>query len=165
MLKDNIATPETNTVRDLLGGLLGRSVRAESQRGNNRLREKDLIIAIYRQRRTDQVTALFAADINFVCSSGAALTMVPAKVAQRAAKDNDITPVIKENTWEVFNILSRTFEASLGSCVLEKIYYPGDELPQTVTAALRAGNGQVKRVVMDVDISGYEAGILMALIT
>lgn len=165
MLKENAEMPELNTVRDLLGGLLGRRVRVESQRGNSRLRDKNLVVALYRQRRTNQVTAMCAADLSFACSTGAALTMIPAKVAQRAAKDNDITPVIEENIWEIFNILSRTFEGSLGSCVLEKIYYPGDDLPQTVTTVLRAGNGQVNRVAMDIEVNGYDAGVLMALTT
>ena len=72
---------------------------------------------------------------------------------------------LEENIWEIFNILSRTFESSLGSCVLEKIYYPGDDLPQTVSTTLRAGNGQVNRISMDVEVSGYDAGVLMALTT
>lgn len=46
-------------------------------------------------------------DINFGAYSGAALTMMPAATAQDMAKEGDISKPMKDNVYEVMNIISR----------------------------------------------------------
>ncbi|MEM1229921.1 MAG: hypothetical protein AAGI15_05240 [Pseudomonadota bacterium] len=55
----------------------------------------------------DKLVALCHCDPSFVIYSGAALSMLPANVADEMIKDKEYTDVVKDNFYEVMNICSK----------------------------------------------------------
>ncbi len=75
----------------------------------------------------DQLVAFCACDKEFVAYSGAALSMIPADVANEMISGNAVTEVMIENFYEVMNICSKLLMSDSSAHLrLDKTLSPED---------------------------------------
>jgi hypothetical protein len=106
------------------------------------------------------IVAICACEDRFVAYSGAALTMVPAAVADDMVKQKDLSAVILENFHEVMNICSRLLISDTSPHLrLDRTLMPGEADP-----AMSKVTEQSKVVNFKVAIPEYGPGHLSFLI-
>ena len=109
----------------------------------------------------DKLVALCACDQHFVAYSGAALSMIPADVANEMITSNDISEALLGNFYEVMNICSKLMMSN-GSAHLR--------LDQTLSAGQGADlvaslNGSAEILCFKIDIPRYGGGQLTFLVS
>jgi hypothetical protein len=109
----------------------------------------------------DSIVALCACEDRFVAYSGAALTMIPANVADEMVEQKDLSAVILENFHEVMNICSRLLmDDNSPHLRLEKTLLPGE-----ADAAMSKVTQESRAVNLKVAIPEYGHGHMSFLIT
>lgn len=110
---------------------------------------------------TDSLVAAFICDAKFVAYSGAAFSMLPAAIATDMAASSNFSDVVKANFHEVMNICSRLLTSDQSAHLrLDKTLAPQDGAG--AVAELESG-GSITG--FQIDIPGYGAGLVAALIT
>jgi|GEM_PF-612199 len=108
----------------------------------------------------DNLVAACTCDSAFVTYSGAALSMIPAEVANEMIEDGEITDEVKANFFEVMNICSKLLMSDASAHLrLEKVIAPG-QLGDTLSAFEESGTA----LGFTVDIPRYGRGSLSFLI-
>ena len=110
----------------------------------------------------DKLVAMGASDPHFVAYSSAALSMVPAAVANEAVANGEITDVMAQNFYEVMNICSKLMLTDGGPHLrLADVVDPG----KADAGSMGALESAAKRIGFSVDIPGYGVGKLQFLVT
>jgi hypothetical protein len=149
-----IPLPIQEDVRDLLSDLLGRQVLAV--KGEPLALDHEPGVVGSYVTGDDTVCALAAADIDFACRSGAALSMVPVVVAEESLRAGRISESLLDNTHEVINIASRLVNSPLSPHLrLARLYVTPGDLPDEIESLLAR---PAARRDFAVTIDGYGAG-------
>ncbi len=107
------------------------------------------------------LVALSACDEHFVVYSSAALSMVPAAVANEAAASGDITDTMQANFYEVMNICSKLMLEDGGPHLrLDQVTKPGDG-----TDKIAALKESATLLGFQIQVPGYGDGKLLFLVT
>lgn len=101
---------------------------------------------------------VWVADLPLAAAMGAALSLIPAGVAQEAVKAGELTHDILDNAREVANIMANSFQIKR---VRLAGFGRGDApLPDDVRALIAA---PAQRLVVSVEIKGYVGGTMVLL--
>ncbi len=153
--------PIQEDVRDLLGDLLGRGIAVDK---TSRLQmEPDAcgLLAVY---ATDagEIAALAVIDGPLSARAGAALSMVPATVAEESVKKNELTETLVDNVREIVNIFARFLNSSKSPHVrlVNTLVLP-EAMPDPVRALYLAPEF---RRDFAVQIEGYGSGRFSILV-
>lgn len=149
------ALPDSEDVREVLHGLLGRDVTVNRIAPSSLKIDAKLVVGLY-AREDGKVGGLAIADLEVAAYSGAALSLLPIGVANESIEDGTIEDSLLENFQEVLNVGSRWFTAKGNPHVtLAEAYPPGTRLPDDVRRAMVS---PAERMEMLVEISGYGEG-------
>lgn len=148
-----LSLPTEEQVHELLFGLLGRDVQLAL---GGKIRSKNGgSVAVYVDDE-DQVAAVGISDVPFAAYCGAALALLPARVAHAATETGRLDGELQENYREVANIAASLFCTDAGAHVrLQDTHELSPDLPDDVMAVLRKPR---KRVVFTVDVADYGRG-------
>ena len=145
--------PIPEDVRDFLGDLLGKpvSVTKASQIDFNDEPEQ-YVTGLYVDDH-DRLIGAFIADIPLAATTGAALAMMPAAVAKEAADKGKLEEGLRDNFYEIVNILSRLLNGpSVPHLRLTELV---DGVPGDVLQLIEKAKG---RKQYDVTVVGYAGG-------
>lgn len=154
--------PSAKDVRDLLEGLLGREVQVRT--GGTMVDPTvggGALVGLYVDRLLS-LKAICLMDVPLAAYVGAAIGLVPARVAEECAVAETLEPALEENAGEVLNVLASSMNAEGAPHVrLDAIYPPQEALPHDAAPWVRA---YVRRTDLDVDVSGYGTGRFSLLV-
>jgi hypothetical protein len=146
-----IPLPIQESVRDLLAGLLGRTV-AVAKAGELDLDSQPGMVGLY-VTGDDTVSVVALGDVGFACRTGAALTMIPAAVANESVTAGEIPENLLENAHEVINVASRLVNSASSPHVrLTDVHVMPASLPDDVSALIASPGA---RRDFAVTIDGY----------
>jgi len=143
-------------VKDLLNSLVGREVEVYA---SGKMQEPTVgdgnLIGVYVDNRM-ALSGLVLLDVPLAAFLGAALGLVPVKLAQQAANHGGLPDNLLENASEVLNVMSALFNAEDAPHVrLQTVYEPGHPLPADVARWVPAF---VPRCDLEIDVAGYGRG-------
>jgi hypothetical protein len=147
--------PSRHAVRSLVEGLVGRDVDLKdcdpiSARATN-------LVAAYVTDKL-QVSVVIVTDIECAARLGGALGMLPRGGIDDAIKEGDLAGLLRDNAYEVLNVLSAVFNVENAPHVrLYQLYGPGGGVPSDV-AALTQVIGS--RMDLELNVAGYGDGHL-----
>ena len=104
--------------------------------------------------------AVIVCDVAMAAHAGAALSLIPPRVAEESVKDGELSEMLASNFAEVLNVASQLFHGADGHARLVDVRTgadPGD-------AAAAAVQSPVGRLDLTVDIAGYGTGALSLLV-
>jgi len=147
--------PSRHGVRTLLEGLIGRDVAIQDAlpvppKASN-------VVGVY---VTDKlaVSALAVVNIEGAARLGGALAMLPRGGVEEAIAARDLNPALRDNCYEVLNVLSAVFNVSNAPHVrLYEMLGPHGAVPSDI-AALSAAVGN--RMDVALNVAGYGPGLL-----
>ena len=147
--------PAPKELRDLLEGLLGRSVDVHDGKP---LVTADLALsvrAVYVDD-THKLSAVVGMDLPLAANIGAAIGLVPAGGAQACVEDKELSPMLAENVSEVCNVLTTVLNREGNPHFrLEKVFLPGEVAPNDAVGQLLALGC---RVDLNIKVAGYGTG-------
>ncbi|GCE77714.1 hypothetical protein [Cellulomonas biazotea] len=143
-------------VRDLLESLVGREVEVLTGAGMQDPAKGDgCLVGVYLDDQ-HAVAAIVLFDVALAAYVGAALGLVPVRMAQQAVDHGGLPAGLLENASEVLNVMGSLFNAEGAPHVrLDTVYEPGHPLPADVAKWVPAF---VRRCDLDVDVAGYGKG-------
>lgn len=155
MIENNTPLPTRHAVRTLIQGLVGRDVD---------LRDCDLIVArpsnLVAAYVTDkmQVSVIIVIDIECAAQLGGALGMLPKAGVDDAIKEIDLSGLLRDNCFEVLNVLSAVFNVGEAPHVrLYDLYGPLGGVPSDVLALSQLVGS---RMDLEIAVAGYGVGHL-----
>jgi hypothetical protein len=151
--------PSRHSVRNLIEDLVGRDI--ELADGLPPQSKSTNVVAVYVTDRL-AVSAIAVIDLEGAARLGGALAMVPRGAVDDAIAERELTPALKDNCYEVMNVLSAVFNVRGAPHVrLYEMYGPGTNIPADV-AALAGTTGS--RMDVKLNISGYGSGLLSIIV-
>ncbi len=149
--------PHPKQVRDMLADLLDREVEVGIGDPVVPSRWTPAAVAVYVDDKVRTAT-VGVFDVRLAAYSGGALGLVPAEVAKESVENNQLSPLLAENVYEVANIAAALFNVpDAPHLKLHKLYSPGELPPVDVSAMLRSVG---RRLDVSVTIPGYGRGHL-----
>jgi hypothetical protein len=151
------AIPTAKAVKDLLEGLLGRTVEVT---GAEPAGTADLATAFVASYVDDslRLSAVAALDLSLAAYVGAAIGLVPLGGAAACIRDGELSPMLAENVGEVCNVLTTLLnQDGAAHQRLYRVHRPGQQAPADVGRQLVALGA---RLDLDVRVAGYGAGRL-----
>lgn len=153
--------PSLKAVRDLLADLLGRDVTVEPGTPLDGSQRAAAAHAVYVNQRLE-VAAVLEVDVALSASLAAAIGLIPAPRAQDAAKEGKLEGDLRENLYEVCNIVSALFNLpDAPHLKLYEMYAPGEH-PPTNISALAATTGSREDIA--VGVHGYGSGTMSVVL-
>lgn len=155
--------PVAKEVRDLLTDLLGRPVSIEPTAPLAPGPKRPATIGVYVDDYL-RVAALVCFDLPLSAWTGAAIGLVPPKVAEDAVRAGVLPEVLRENLHEVLNIAVGLFNGAPGAdhLRLHAMHPAGSPTPPDILAqALTLG----RRTDLRIDVPQYGAGVLSVVQT
>jgi hypothetical protein len=151
--------PSRHAVRSLIEDLIGRAVEIND---SDPLSVKPTnIVAVYVDDRTS-MTAVVVVDLACGARLGGALGLLPAGGVEDAIDEKDLYPLLRDNCYEVLNVLAAVFNVQGAPHVrLYEMYGPGDSLPGDVSSLAYAVGGRMDVVL---SIAGYGDGSLSVIV-
>jgi hypothetical protein len=155
---DQSPLPSRHAVRSLIEGLIGRDVDLKdsdpiSGRPTN-------VVGVYVTDKL-QVSAVAVVDLEGAARLGGALGMLPRGGVDDAIKEKDLSGLLRDNTYEVLNVLSAVFNVENAPHVrLYQMYGPGGQVPGDVLALSQVIGS---RVDLELNVSGYGVGRLSVI--
>lgn len=147
--------PTLKDVKDLIEGLLGRSIELNASPLWAPAPGQAAITADFVDD-VGKIAAGSATTLELGIFLGAALGLIPAGGAKDMAADGELTPMVAENLFEVFNVLSSVFNTPEATHVrLGKVYTSEENPPAELSQWLAAPTG---RVDFTMNIAGYGSG-------
>ena len=144
---------EQRIVKRTLDLLLGKDVEVKD--GSPLEPSDDIVVGSY----TDgdgNTNGVIMMDISFACYSAAALSMLPADIAQDCIKSGSVDEPIRSNLHEVLNVGVGFFsDGSTPDMRLDNMYMSGDEIPDNVKDVI---SNAFFDLSIEVDIPGYGSG-------
>lgn len=151
--------PSLHSVRALLEGLVGRTIDFSDCHAVPRISSN--VRAVY-VTDEDQLAAVAVADIEGAARLGGALGMLPRAGVDDVIDDHDLTGLIRDNTYEVLNVLASVFNVADAPHVrLTEMYGPGQSAPDDVENLAYAAGG---RLDVELSIAGYGRGRLCIVV-
>ena len=151
--------PSRHAVRTLVEDLVGRTVDLAD--GRPVPPKSTNVVAVY---VTDKlaVSAVAVVDLEGAARLGGALGMLPCGGVDDAIEERDLSGMLRENCYEVLNVLSALFNVPEAPHVrLYEMYGPGASLPSDI-AALSGAAGS--RMDLSLGIAGYGAAQLSIVV-
>lgn len=151
--------PSRHAVRSLVEDLVGRDVEitdagALPDRPTN-------VVSVYVDDRTS-MSAVIVADLACAARLGGALGLLPAGGVEDAIDEKDLYPLLRDNCYEVLNVLAAVFNVQGAPHVrLYEMYGPNDSLPGDVSSLAYAVGGRMDVVL---SIAGYGDGRLSVIV-
>ena len=147
--------PAPKDVRDMLEGLLFRDVAVAPATPVDPT--KPIGVGVFVDDST-KMAAIAVTDFPLAAYSGAAIGLIPAGGAQAAIEDKEMPASMRDNFFEVLNVLSALFNTPGAPHLrLYAGYAPGESLPSDVAAAVRTVG---RRLDLKVTVAGYGDGHL-----
>ncbi len=148
--------PAAQAVRELVEGLLGRSVEARSAHAGVELkRNRENLVGAY-VTDVGHLSAVVLVDLAGAARLGAALGLAP-RTAADAAITSGLLPVqLGDNVAEVLNVAASLFNAD-GAPHLRLLSVYGGDAPVPADVATAAA-AFAPRVDLELDIAGYGPG-------
>jgi hypothetical protein len=145
--------PSRHAVRSLVEGLIGRDVDIAD--GVPVPNKSTNVVAVYVNDKLG-LQAVIVVDIECAARFGGSLGMVPRGGVDDSISERALPPVLKDNCYEVLNVLASVFNVSGAPHVkLYEMYAPNSAIPGDV-AAVAATVGS--RMDVKLTIAGYGAG-------
>ncbi|MCC7125875.1 MAG: hypothetical protein IT178_13570 [Acidobacteria bacterium] len=148
--------PAMDDLRRIVAGMLGSMVRAEKGKAVAPRAGVSTVSAVYIDD-TNEIVAVVALELDLAASLGAALTMIPARVAAEQVSRKQIDEMIFDNAREVLNVLTSALNRADGIHVrLATVHRtPAEPLPEAA-AALVAAPGN--RLDISLAVPNYGGG-------
>ena len=145
--------PIPEDVRDFLGDLLGKPVSVTKANKVDFSKEPDKFVTGLYVDDKDRLIGACITDISLAATTGAALAMMPAAVAKEAVEAGKLEEGLRDNFYEVVNIMSRLLNGpSVPHLRLTDLV---DGVPQDVLDLVEKAKG---RKHYDVTVVGYAGG-------
>lgn len=154
-----IHIPETGELGTQIGSLVGKTIKVSKSDGPNSF-DESCHTARY-LTRDDKLAALCQFDLPVAAYLGAALAMIPAGVAQEAAKEGDLGDNLTDAFSEVANIMAGLL------CIDGAPHVRWVSIQKTLGDLEDDSKATVENPCrrIDIDIDGYGAGKLTILTT
>jgi len=161
-MKDQTPLPSAKDVRDLLEGLLGREVQVRTGGAMvDPATDSGALVGVYVDRLL-RLRALCVMDVPAAARVGAAIGLVPSRVADASALGDFLDPGLEENAREVLNVVASLLNSADAPHVrLDAVYAPREALPVDVAPWVRA---YVPRNDLEIDVAGYGPGGISLLV-
>lgn len=145
--------PHPDAIGRLLRDLLGRPVTAK-QSSQTALTSP----SVHCTYLTDdgQLNAVGLLEFKLAAFMGAAMTMIPVRVAEQAIKSNQLDPTLLDNVREVMNVGSQWLMPAQAPHVVLGETHVGP-LPNALATLIKTAP---RALVVDLDIQGYGSGRL-----
>jgi hypothetical protein len=146
-------------VRNLIGDLIGRDIEI---RDSDPMPSKVTnVTGVYVTDRL-ATSAIAVLDFEAAARLGGALGMLPRGGVEDAINDRQLPPMIRDNTYEVLNVLASAFNIGNAPHVrLYQMYGPGGGVPTDVASM---GASAIGRMDVTLQISGYGNGKLSIVV-
>jgi hypothetical protein len=147
--------PSRHAVRSLVEGLVGRDVDLKdvdpiSPKPTN-------VVAAYVTDKL-QVSVVAVADLEAAARLGGALGMLPKGGVDDAIQEKDLSGLLRDNAYEVLNVLSAVFNVENAPHVrLYQMYGPNGSVPSDVLALSQVIGS---RMDLELNVAGYGPGRL-----
>jgi hypothetical protein len=150
--------PIPEDVRDFLGSLLGRSVSvAKKPVTDFDLEEQKWVTGLYVSKQ-DKLIGACVADLKLAANAGAALAMIPKVVAQEQIAKGELEEGLRENFYEVVNIVSAMLNSpSVPHLRLTEMV---DGIPDEVIELSKKASGNKRYDITIVDYDGGCMGLI-----
>lgn len=147
--------PAADNVRRCVAGLLGSAVTAGKGTPVKVTPSAQAVVAVY-QADNGSTSSAVAVDLEVGASIGAALTMIPARVAEEQVDKGKLDDMIYDNLREVMNVLASEFNRGTIHVRLVGAYrLPSEKVPPEVATLLQKPGG---RLDMQLSVPNYGAG-------
>ncbi len=151
--------PSRHAVRSLIGDLVGRAVDLTD--GDAIPSTATNVVAVYVDDRTSMM-AVVVCDLAGAAYLGGALGLLPPAGVEDAIDEKDLYPLLRDNCYEVLNVLAAVFNAPGAPHVrLYEMYGPNDSVPPDVAKLAYAVGGRMDVIL---SISGYGDGCLSVVV-
>ena len=153
--------PAAKDVRDMLEGLVGRTVVVSPGAPVTPTPDRPVAVAVYVSPEMS-VNALCLMDLGASAYTAGGLALLPPGGCQDAVEeDGELSDMQLEALHEVVNVLSALFNTpGAPHSKLHKLYGPGEEVAPDLAGLLAGFN----RVDLAIDIQGYGKGALSLVI-
>ena len=152
------ALPPTKDIKEVLEGLLGRTVDLRECEPWTPTPGTAMIAAEFHDD-VDRLAATAVVDLPLGIFLGAAVGLLPPGGAQDMAADGELTAMLADNLYEVLNVTSSVFNRpGVPHVRLTQVHGPGDPAPREIVGWLSTPVG---RLDLAVDVSGYGSGVLV----
>ena len=149
--------PSPTLVGKLIAGLVGRQVVADKVPPPALDLTRPNTVAAY-VRDSGIVGAVAVCDLSLSAHLGAALALVPARVAREAVADGALPEDLVENHREIVNVAARVFNRpNLPHVKLRDVDVTPAALPGDVSGMLTTFD---ERLAMEIEIEGYGTGTM-----
>jgi hypothetical protein len=152
------ALPTRQSVRETFEMLMGRPVKAgDGDRVTFDLRTGPISVGTILDDQ-HRLAAVVCADLPLTVYAGACLGLLPAGGAQDMVEDKELTATVRENFYEVLNVLSSTFNIEGAAHVrLGEVHIDSAALPPLAVLTVKSLS---RREDLSIDIGGYGTGNL-----
>jgi hypothetical protein len=154
--------PPAKVVRELIESLIGRDIAVTT--GGPMVDPKaegGALTGVYVDNRL-KLTALVILDLPLAAYLGAALGLVPVRVANEAVEESMLPTALSENAGEILNVMASLFNIEGAPHIkLDSLYQPGFPIPADVAQWVLA---YVRRTDLEMDVAGYGAGCFSLLV-
>jgi hypothetical protein len=156
-----VELPAPKDVRDMLAGLVGKSVTVSPGAPVTPAENRPVAVAVYVDPQMT-INALCLMDLGASAYTAGALALLPPGGCQDAVEeDGELSGMLVEAVHEVVNVLAALFNTpGAPHSKLHKLYAPGEDLPGDIVGMLAAFN----RIDLVVDVQGYGKGNLSLVI-
>jgi hypothetical protein len=159
ILTESSPLPSRHAVRGLLEGLTGRDVDIAD--GQPVPTTSTNVVAVYATDRL-ALSALCVVNIEGAARLGGSLGMLPRGGVDDAIESRDLYSPIRENCYEVLNVLSAVFNVPDAPHVrLHEMYGPEQPVPADVTALAAT---MAQRMDVAFTVAGYGDGLLSLIV-
>ena len=152
------ALPDPKDISELFTILLGKQVTVKS--GAPAANPNGGTLAVYSDD-DGAVGAVALSDLPLASNAGAALSMIPAGMAEESIKAGTLAENLADNWHEVLNVASQLFNAGNGHRVKLADIHPAAEPPSAAAGLLGAPGA---RLDLEVAIVGYGSGTLSLVV-
>ena len=157
-MSQNFVMPDVRSVATLLKMFLGEDLVVTDHESTDLSSHH---VATY-INDSDDLVALCACDYPFVAYTGAALSMVPAAIANEAVADQKLTDAMVDNFHEVMNICSKLLMSNTSSHLrLDKTLNPD----QSAGSISTLQESSCQSLAFSIDIPGYGTGSVTFLVS
>ncbi|MCC7010691.1 MAG: hypothetical protein IT184_17910 [Acidobacteria bacterium] len=159
MTTTSMSVPVANDLRRLIAGILGVQVTVRQGSPVNPRSSKPAVAAVYR-RDDDEVAAVMACDLELGTAIGAAMTMIPARVAEEMVNRNTIDDMIYDNLREVMNVLASSFNNQTNAVHVRLVDLRRTPAEPLDEAAIVAVQQPAAKADFEIDVPRYGTGRL-----
>jgi hypothetical protein len=154
--------PPAKDVRELIESLIGRDIAVTT--GGPMVdpkAEAGALTGVYVDNRLN-LTAIVVLDLPLAAYLGAALGLVPVRVANEAVEESQLPEALSENAGEILNVMASLFNVEGAPHIkLDSLYQPRFPIPADVAQWVLA---YVRRTDLEMDVSGYGPGNFSLLV-